>query len=108
MTKQESKNMKNYIKSVLESPKNNPSFAMFTLCVVVGTELFHFVNSLKLNLIMPTLSNVLKESTVRSWSIGNGTVCIRYGNFMWDTLSVAVFLSLIYVLWRFVFKRLLK
>lgn len=100
--------MKKFIKSVLGSPKNISSSATLVLCVVIGTELFHFVNSFKLNLIMPTLSNLLKESTVRSWSVGNGTLCIRYGNFIWDTLSVAVFMTLVYVLWRFVAKRIIS
>ncbi len=97
--------MNKFVNSVLRAPKEYASFAKFVLCVVVGTEMFHFVNSFKLNLIMPTVSNLLKESTVRSWSIRNGTLCIHYGNFLWDTLSVVVFMCLVYVVWKFVVKR---
>jgi large-conductance mechanosensitive channel len=94
--------MKKPIEKLTTIHKNNYSTARLVLCVVVGTELFHFVNSLKLNLIMPTVSNLLNESTVRSWSIGNGTICIRYGNFVWDTLSVVVFMTLVYAIWKLI------
>ena len=98
--------MKKIIKSFIGSAKNNPSPAHLILYVVLGTELFHFVNSLKLNLVMPTIANVLNESKVRSWRFSNGTICLHYGNFLWDSLSVVVFMSIIYVLWRFVVRKL--
>ena len=78
------------------------------LAVVVGTELFHAVNSIKLNLIMPTIANFLHENTVRSWQFGWHSICLRYGNVIWDMLSVVVYLSLTYTLWRWVVKPLLK
>ena len=78
------------------------------LAVVAGTELFHAVNSIKLNLIMPTIANLLHENTVRSWQFGWHSVCLRYGNVLWDMLSVVVYLSLTYVLWRWAVKPLMQ
>jgi large-conductance mechanosensitive channel len=86
----------------------NLSIPKAVVVVILGTEAFHAVNSIKLNLIMPTLSNILSESTVRSWTIGKGSLCIRYGNVLWDFLSVGVYILIVYVLWRFVAKRYLK
>lgn len=77
------------------------------LAVVVGTEAFHAVNSIKLNLIMPTLANILHEDTVRSWQYGWHSVCIRYGNVLWDLLSVLIYITLVYVLWRYIIKPVL-
>jgi large-conductance mechanosensitive channel len=84
------------------------SILRLVLAVVLGTEAFHAVNSIKLNLIMPTLSNLLHENTIRSWQFGWHSVCIRYGNVLWDMLSVAVYVGIVYVLWRFVVKRYFK
>lgn len=92
----------------LKTSKTSYNAAYLVLIVVIGTELFNFINSIKLNLIMPTMSNVLNEATVRSWQVSNGTICIRYGNFLWDFLSVAVFMTVIYILWRFVINRHIK
>ncbi len=78
------------------------------LFVVLGTELFHFVNSIKLNLIMPTIANVLNESRVRSWRISNGNICIHYGKFLWDTLSVIVFMALCLAIWKLLNKYFAK
>jgi large-conductance mechanosensitive channel len=86
----------------------NKETAKLVLAVIVGTELFNIINSLKLNMIMPTISNALNEGTVRGWSVGKDPFCFRYGNFLWDSLSVVVFLALLYVLWRFVVKRFVK
>ena len=91
-----------------KTSKSNYSAAYLVLFVVIGTELFHLVNSIKLNLFMPTIANVLSESTVRSWQLSNGTICIRYGNFIWDVLSVTVFFAITYLLWKFVVKRFIK
>ena len=93
---------------LLKSSKTSYSGTYLVLFVVIGTELFHFINSIKLNLFMPTISNILHESTVRSWQVSNGTICIRYGNFLWDFLSVTVFMAIVFVLWRFIVKRLIK
>ena len=93
---------------LLKSPKTSFGAAHLILFVVIGTEMFHLVNSIKLNLFMPTIANVLNESTIRSWQLSNGTVCIRYGNFLWDVLSVAIFMAIVYVLWRLVVRRFVK
>jgi large-conductance mechanosensitive channel len=84
------------------------SLPKLVLGVVLGTEAFHAVNSIKLNLILPTLSNFFHESTVRSWQFGWHSVCLRYGNVLWDMASVAVYVTVVYVLWRFVAKRYFK
>lgn len=94
--------------SLPKSSKPIFNAAYLVFFVVIGTEIFHLVNSIKLNLFMPTISNVLNESTVRSWQFSNGTICIRYGNFLWDVLSVAVFMTIVYVIWKFVVKRSVK
>ena len=87
---------------------SNNNAASTILFVVLGTELFHFVNSIKLNLLMPTIANLLNESKVKSWRISNGTICIHYGKFLWDTLSVIVFMALSYVLWKLLNKYFVK
>jgi len=70
--------------------------------IAIGAELFNVINSLRLNLFMPTLSRVLHEDTVRSWVISSGDICIRYGNVLWDALCTVVFLLVAYGLWRLI------
>jgi large-conductance mechanosensitive channel len=96
------------VKKLSKLPNDRKGVIGLVFVVAVGTELFHAINSLKLNLIMPTVANVFKESTVRSWQISNGTICVRVGNFVWDMLSVVVFVSLAWLLWRFVVRRFVK
>jgi large-conductance mechanosensitive channel len=86
------------------------SYSPITLIVIVvtGTELFHVINSLKLNLIMPTLSRLLNESAIRQWSIGSDPFCFRYGNVLWDVVSAVVFflvLAGLYCLFRFMYSK---
>ena len=100
--------MNNRIKS-LKLSGDSLSLVKVVVAVIVGTELFHAVNSIKLNLIMPTLSNALNETKIKSWSIGGGhPLCFRYGNVIWDMLSVVIFLSLVYGLVRLGMKLLNK
>ena len=93
------------LKETLRSIKKDSGTVKLILGVVIGTEIFHALNSVKLNMIMPTISNILNEEKVRSWSFGgNQPFCFRYGNLLWDMLSVAVFLLVVYGIWKGVCK----